>query len=102
MIYKMNNMVKDVEKIQTGWQVPVSCKDSFTEFCDRVGSLVQEDCAGALVIWQYLPAQLRELAKLQAKGLVEVDQKFWDQFHQGLELGIQAQSNIPPQKPDKT
>jgi hypothetical protein len=98
----MKNMAKTVEKIQTGWKIPVTCKDSFTKFCDEVGSLVQEDCAGALLIWQYLPAQIRELAKMHAKGVTKIDKKFWDQFRQGLELGIQAQSNTPPQKPDKT
>lgn len=95
-------MGKNSDKVMLGWYVPIEARRKFVEFCVEIGSLAQEDCAGALIIWQHLPAQIRELAKLQAKGLVEVDQNFWDQFRQGLELGIQAQSNIPPQKPDKT
>lgn len=89
------------EKITTGWRVPAKIKESFVEFCAQVGALAQEDCAGALVIWPYLPAAVREQAKLEAKGIAAVDKKFWEQFRAGLELGIQAQLNIRQQKQKK-
>jgi hypothetical protein len=91
----------EIEKVQTGWIIPVKIKESFVTFCAEKGALAQEDCAGALVIWQYLPAQIREWAKLEAKGLPSIDKKFWEQFRHGLELGLQAQVNIQPNKPAK-
>ena len=94
-------MKKKEEKIKTGWPVPMSVKDSFVNFCAEMGTLAQEDCAGALLIWQYLPAQIRESARLEAKGIRAVDKNFWKHFRAGLELGIQAQLNNPPQKPGK-
>ena len=95
-------MKKNEEKTKTGWPIPLSIKDSFVNFCADMGNLAQEDCAGALLIWQYLPAQIRESARLEAKGIRAVDKRFWNHFRAGLELGIQAQSNNLPQKPDKS
>lgn len=89
------------KKITTGWRIPVKIKESFVGFCADVGALAQEDCAGALVIWQYLPAAVRERAKLEAKGKAAVDKNFWKQFRAGLELGIQAQLNIQQRKQAK-
>ena len=62
-------MKNNMEKVKTGWEIPVPIKDNFVEFCAHVGAIAQEDCAGALLIWQHLPAQLREVAKLDAKGV---------------------------------
>ncbi|MHC4617260.1 MAG: hypothetical protein ACYTEQ_05860 [Planctomycetota bacterium] len=59
--------MQPVEKTKAGWNIPVPVKDKFTEFCSSVGSIVQDDCAGALLVWTILPAQVRELAKKQAK-----------------------------------
>ncbi|MHC4397871.1 MAG: hypothetical protein ACYS1A_19680 [Planctomycetota bacterium] len=90
-----------IEKVKTGWLVPVKLKESFVNFCAEKGNVAQEDCAGALLIWQYLPAQTRELARLEAKGIQSADKTFWKQFSQGLELGVQAQLNIQRQKQEK-
>jgi len=81
-----NNM----EKVKTGWEIPVPIKDNFVEFCAHVGAIAQEDCAGALLIWQHLPAQIREWAKLDAKGSPVVDPDFWEGLKDGLEVSIQA------------
>jgi len=91
-------MKKNEEKTKTGWPIPISVKDSFVNFCAEMGTLAQEDCAGALLIWQHLPAQIRESARLEAKGIRSLDKNFWKQFQAGLELGIQAQLNIQQQK----
>jgi hypothetical protein len=97
----MWEMKKNEEKIKTGWPIPVSVKESFVNFCAKVGCLAQEDCAGALLIWQYLPAQIREKARLEAKNARLMDEDFWQQFSSGLELGIKAQLNIQKKKPEK-
>lgn len=76
-------------------------KDDFADFCTEKGNIIQEDCAGALLIWQYLPAQIRESARLEAKGIRAVDKRFWKHFQAGLELGIQAQLNNQQQKQGK-
>lgn len=62
-----------------GWPIPDHVKDEFTDFCKRVGSLAKDDCAGALFIWQYLPAHLRERAKLDAQSdrMSEPQEGFW-------------------------
>jgi len=50
-------MSKIPEKIKPGWAIPVDIKESFVEFCSHIGTVAQEDCAGALFLWQYMPAQ---------------------------------------------
>jgi len=95
-------MTKISNKVTAGWPIPPDVKESFTKFCAEKGNLAQEDCAGALLIWQFLPAQIREYARLSAKGKAVVDDDFWEQFSKGLEMGIKAQSNIRPQKPGKS
>jgi len=97
----MGLMKRNIEKIKTGWYIPVPLKEQFVTFCADMGNLAQEDCAGALLIWQYLPAQIRESARLEAKGIRAVDKRFWKHFRAGLELGIQAQLDSLQQKPDK-
>ncbi len=97
----MKKSGKMTKKIKTGWLVPIELKESFVNFCAEKGNVAQEDCAGALLIWQYLPAQIREQARLEAKGVQSVDKKFWKQFSLGLELGIQAQLSIQQQQQGK-
>jgi hypothetical protein len=89
------------ETTKPGWNIPVDVRDSFTAFCAGVGAIAQEDCAGALLIWPHLPAEIREQAKVQAKGNSAIDKKFWQQFRSGLELALQARSNILQEKRDK-
>ena len=62
------------ETTTTGWLIPAEVKDSFTKFCATKGSIIKEDCAGALVLWQYLPPEIREWARLEAKGIHSADQ----------------------------
>ncbi len=92
-------MLSDKEKTQLGWKVSAFVKDAFRDFCIENGFIVQDDCGGALAIWPYLPAAIRERAKLQANGVAAIDEKFWKQFRAGLELALEAQSNIQREKP---
>lgn len=94
-------MANNEGKIKIGWLIPEPIKERFVNFCAEKGNLAQEDCAGALLIWQYLPAQIRESARLEAKGIRAVDKRFWKHFRAGLELGIQAQLDSQQQKPNK-
>lgn len=66
------------EKIKVGWTIPEQVKEDFVNFCTQKGTLAQEDCAGALVVWQSLPAQLREWAKDVAKGKTPARPSFWN------------------------
>ncbi len=97
----MGPMSKKKDKVTAGWPIPPEVKESFVEFCAEKGNLAQEDCAGALVIWQYLPAQIREWARVEAKGRPAVDPAFWDDFRRGLELGLRARLSNPPEMPVK-
>ena len=96
-------MAKNLETTKTGWPIPTKVKDSFVEFCAHVDSHAQADCAGALFLWQYMPAQIREWAKLGAKGAPVVDSDFWRGLSTGLELSLQAHSESQRAKvPKKT
>ncbi len=89
------------EQTQLGWRVPVKVRDTFAKFASEIGTVTQEDCAGALTIWPYLPSEIREQAKLAAKGLVEVDPAFWEDFRSGVRMALRAQANNPPQRRGK-
>lgn len=87
-------------KIQIGWRLPPGLKDKFSNFCDDPNSgSMEEEAAGALYIYMHLPEKIRELAKLEAKGVSMVESEFWDEFGEGLQLGIKAQlKNQPPKR----
>lgn len=89
------NMNKNLQKVKTGWEVPVTVKDDFVTFCAEKSTLAQEACAGALIIFQLLPAQIRELAMLEAKGKGLVDRKFWEDYRRGLEAAIEDRLRSP-------
>lgn len=93
------NNKKIQKKVRPGWFCPEEVKDSFVEFCDLHGVKIQEDFAGALVIWQYLPVQLRQLAKFEAKGIDKVDKTFWEDFRKGIDQAIKDQSCNQNYKP---
>jgi hypothetical protein len=94
-------MVKKSEKIKPGWYIPKGVKDSFANFCTDNGDIIQDSAAGAYVIWQYLPSQIREQAVLEAKEIPSVDKNFWDEFRKGLEKAILDQLHSQPQRPEK-
>lgn len=72
-----------------GWPIPPTVKEAFTDFCKEVGTLAKDDCAGALFVWQYLPAQIREWAKLDAKGTPAVQKEFWMVLEVGFGRAIE-------------
>lgn len=78
-------MKKNAEKTKTGWLIPINIKDLFVNFCAEMGNIAQEDCAGALLIWQYLPAQIREAARLEAKGAQKANKEFWENFRKSVQ-----------------
>ena len=80
--------MKQKETTKPGWNIPVDIKEQFSSFCSKVGSVAQEDCSGALMIWQYLPPQIRERAKLEAKGVNAIDKEFWEAFCKGVESAL--------------
>jgi hypothetical protein len=89
------------ETTTTGWLIPVEVKDSFTKFCTTKGSIIKEDCAGALLIWQYLPPEIREWARLEAKGISSVDQPETT-LHQKLQKALSGrgqEEEYSPQDP---
>ena len=95
-------MNKNIEKIKPGWYIPEDVKDKFVDFCNEKGTVIQEDFAGALIIWSYLPALIRESAKAEAKGIGSVDKIFWEDFHKGIEEGMRAQlNNLQKTQPKK-
>jgi len=95
-------MVKNTDKSQTNWLIPIEVKEDFTTFCNKSGTIAQDDCAGALVIWQYLPAQIRERAKLEAKGIQAIDKDFWAEFRKVLDFSLAiGQRGKQPQKKSK-
>ena len=77
-------MQKNAEKTKLGWYVPADCRNGFAQWCADSGFICQDDAAGALILWPYIPAVIREQAKLQAKGIVPVDENFWDAFRSNL------------------
>ena len=87
------NMEKNNGKTKLGWCIPKNIREDFTEFCATKGTLIQEECAGALIIYQFLPAEIRELARLQAKGVEDINSDFWKDFASALRLGIKAQQD---------
>lgn len=91
---KSNN----AEKVKTGWEIPIKVKEDFVNFCAEKSTLAQEACAGALVIFQLLPAQIREVAMLEAKGIGKVDRKFWDDYRKVIEWTIEDRLRNPPDK----
>jgi len=64
---------KKIELVSLGWKVPEPTKDRFIEFCTDVGVRYQDGCAGAMVAWEYLPANVQQQAIKAARGLAEPD-----------------------------
>lgn len=89
------------DNMTLGWIIPKKVKDDFVKFAESVGSRIQEDCAGALIIWQHLPAELREQAKLAAKGECQLDEDFWKEFSAGLKYAFYGQQKILQKKAKK-
>ena len=98
----MMAVMKDFKKkVKTGWPIPEPVKESFVLFCAEKGTLAQEDCAAALLIFQYLPAQVREEARLEAKGARAIDKNFWILFAHGVDLGVRAHQDSRQPGPGK-
>lgn len=91
-------MNKNNNKVAVGWRIPIKVKDDFIAFCGSVDSVAEGDCAGAIIVWQYLPPQIRELAKLEAKGISVVHKEYWLEFQKGLQAAINHQGKIQRRK----
>jgi len=96
-------MINNLKKVQPGWLIPETVKDKFRDFCIEKGENTQESCAAALTLFCYLPAQVREWARLVAKGLIPADEEFRKEFAGGvaqqLTQALQDQNNSLQAKP---
>lgn len=93
-------MAKESRKKQVTWMVPVKLYEDFKGFCGDGGTILQDDAAGALWLWQRIPAQIRQDAKLAAKGIHRMDEEFWEFFQAGLDAAYRVQVKSPVRKPD--
>ncbi len=88
------------EKTQVGWRLPAALRDLFVGFCAKTDrDSMEEEAAAALHIYMHLPEKIRELAKLETKGVSMVEPEFWSDFDKALELGIKAQ--LKSQRPKR-
>lgn len=94
-------MTKKDAKIKTGWEISVSVKDKFTDWCAENGQVIQTAVAGALTVWPCLPPRIRQLALMEAQGVIDPQTEFWAEFERGLEVGIHAQLLHQQEKPSK-
>lgn len=72
--------MENLETTKPGWNIPRKIRDSFAEFSKLMGTVAQEDCAGALLLWQALPASVRENSRLSAKGVAKFDKNLKKRF----------------------
>jgi hypothetical protein len=87
--------------VQLGWKVPENVREQFVSFCEMHGGKVQDEAAGALVVWQNLPSEIRDWAKLSSKGMVPADKEFWKIFQEGLRQAWRARLDTQHEKPDR-
>lgn len=97
----MCDMTKFFEKVKPGWAIPIVTKELFVNFCDDVGSTVQEDFAGSLLLWTKLPANIRELIKKEAKGILPADKDFWNGLSLLISASVQAHEENRKEPPEK-
>ena len=74
-----------------GYSVPLKVKDEFVDGCKTRGEVIQQSIAGAMKLWGFLPAEVREAARLSAAGKGDIDDAFWEDFGYGLRLGLASQ-----------
>ena len=91
----MKNEKKAQEKVQVGWEIPVQTKAEFMEWCRKGGIVVQIACAGAITLYRYLPASVRELAQLHAVGELELPKEFFEEFAKGLDEAFSQYRHRP-------
>lgn len=87
----MGKMLKRIEKTKPGWYIPIDVKDKFVNSCSDVGEIIQDDMAGAIWLWCYIPATIRELAKLASVGKLSLPDEAWREFGRGIEAGALSQ-----------
>lgn len=94
-------MLKRIEKTKPGWYIPIDVKDKFVNFCSDVGEIIQNDMAGALWLWCYMPPDIRELAKLAAFGKLNLPEKAWREFGRSVQAGVLSQQESPDETSKK-
>lgn len=85
------------EKVQLGWEISVKAKEEFMAWCRQNGIVVQVAAAGAIILYRYLPASVRELAQAHASGVegLELPREFFEEFAAGLEEAFSQYRNRP-------
>ena len=56
-----------MEEIPVNWKVPEDVKTKFQRYCDQMGETNKKSLAGAMVLWQHMPASIQRIAKLEIK-----------------------------------
>jgi hypothetical protein len=101
---KKKEVSKMSKTVQLGLRIPHNIYEKYTEFCDGVGGRYQDELCGAMLVWQYLPGEIRDRAKRQSLGTMPFDKAFWeayrDAFERGLTEHVLGQSPAP-EKPAK-
>jgi hypothetical protein len=91
------------EKKPTGWAISVEVTEFFKDYCDATGQLYLRAQEAAMVIWPYLPADVRERALLQSGGLIpKIDPKFWHERLKELNIGAIPDADDGAGKPKRT
>lgn len=83
-------MAKDSTKVMLGWKLDEDALDQFKAFCDRIGAKYSDEATAALFVWQFLPAAIREEAKIRD------NETFWN----GWKLALQQMPTIIEQPKD--
>ena len=65
---KIDKKASREERVKTAWFVPPKVKDAFVNFCNQMGCVTQDSCAGALLCWEYLSADIQRAAIRKANG----------------------------------
>ena len=84
--------------VKPGWPMPRPLKEKFVKFADDVDGKVQGECAGAIWLWMQMPPIVRELAKLEAKGISITADGWWESFARKLAESMNGLRFVPDDK----
>ena len=86
-IFKMaKDKEKNNEKDRVGWESPKKAIDSLRDFADSIGGNYGDQAGGALLIWKYLPANMRENIVQASQGRAEIDEEKYKKFFETWEI----------------
>jgi len=65
---KIDKKVNREGRVKAAWPIPSRVKTAFVDFCNHAGCVTQDSCAGALLCWEYLSADIQRAAIRKANG----------------------------------